>query len=198
MGHDFLKHGPMGLISQMIYISAIRPWLNQREMLCGRCFWKISHVFRYMRKNFFVNIAKESSILLDFGEIFVSLNAGKFLKIFLKRRSTISEISGSNIWHETFCDRLLETKSCSVGHNMLCTTTNYTSEMSFLCRYVFSMSTNDSELIWMFKLAIDCFGTSIGHHSHTEVQSKLCNKKQYSHVKYGEERRLICSECNAN
>lgn len=96
---------------------------------------------------FFLTLLKRAVSYWILVRFFFSLNAGKFLKIFLKRRSTISENSGSNTWHETFCDRLLETKSCSVGHNMLCTTTNYSSEMSFLRRYVFSMSTNDSELI---------------------------------------------------
>lgn len=30
VGLDFLKHVPMGLVSQTLYLSAIRPWLIER------------------------------------------------------------------------------------------------------------------------------------------------------------------------
>lgn len=151
-----------------------------------------------MRINFFLNIAKERNISLDLGEIFHSLNSREFLKTFLKRRLTISENTAFSTWHEAFCDRPLNTKSCSVSHNMLCPTTSYTSEMSVLYRYAFSTSSPDSEVIWIFKFATVCFETSIGHHSQIQVQSKLCNTRRFSHVKYGEEHWLICSEYNAN
>lgn len=88
-----------------------------------------------LEEGFFLNTVKPHQTRL----VRFLLCTPQMLQCFSKSSSEdpFLKILRQDIWHET-CGRLLETKSCSIDHNMFCAITMYNSEMGFLCTSMFS------------------------------------------------------------